>query len=228
MSHIIDKQCNIVMLPTNKSEIAKRNARIPSIVHSSTIGAKDGFIKQGFYVPQHLYITSDDEIKGGDWFICNSILKYCTYKGKTTSNITYLVDKLGNEDNISFCKKIIATTDKSLKEIIHRDISYHSPNVEISLPQIPQDFIKKFCEQGGIDKVLVEYQKNSQFGSFGLYNYNVKTDSHNTITIKPVKERTYSKTEVQILFGDFAQEFNLLDSKENISEYNEWMNSKNL
>ncbi len=86
---------------------------------------------------QHLYILSDDEIKEGDWIVCldeidTSIMNW---------DIELAVFQF-NGGNCTSDKKIIATTDKSL-----------------GLPRPSNEFIKKYCELGGIDEILVEYEE---------------------------------------------------------------------
>ena len=87
---------------------------------------------------QHLYLTSDEEIKKDDWFyypLVGTVRQY-----------------LGAEDNLEISRhkvfKVIATTDKSL-----------------TLPQIYESFIKVYVEANGdIKEVLVEYiKKTSHF-----------------------------------------------------------------
>ena len=63
---------------------------------------------------RHIYITSDEDIKEGDWFICqNGFEKKCV--GTTIiNNEVYLLDYLENTDRLIWCKKIILTTDQDL------------------------------------------------------------------------------------------------------------------
>lgn len=74
-------------------------------------------------------------------------------------------------------KKIIASTDKSL-----------------GLPRPSDKFIQKYCELGGIDSVMIEYEyKRSKKAFFYLHNEleldsTLKVAPDNTITIKSVKD----------------------------------------
>lgn len=129
-------KCNLVMLPTeNKSNIWLRQGKLE--VNSSASSRIN---------PQHLYITSDDEIKEGDWVL--------TPEGKILQ-----FGQVGTY--LSKDKKIIATTDSSLTvptDIEERkDVLYDN-----SLPQIPESFIKKFVEEYNkgnvIKEVMVEYE----------------------------------------------------------------------
>src|SRR5690606_21909626 len=81
------------------------------------------------------------------------------------------------------------------------------------LPRPSNDFIKKYCELGGIDEVLVEYELlnlnsyNSEtigYDSFPTYKLKVAPD--NTITIKPVQQKeSYSKEEVVKILHDYQE-----------------------
>jgi hypothetical protein len=81
---------------------------------------------------QHLYFTSDDGIKEGDWYYWEfnrSIIKHKSFEG--------------NDRPSKDCRKIIATTDSKLKDI----------------PQIPQSFIEEYTKQGGNVLVDLEYEQ---------------------------------------------------------------------
>ena len=211
------KECNVVMLPTNKP--ANGGDRIWYNKYNKEYHLIYGAVKpNGNYLPQHLYITSDDEIKQSDWYLYymnpDGIPELMQCRDKDEAKRCN--DKTRSIGQISF--KIIATTDKSLtikivdKEtcrpiesgIMHKYKKKH-------LPQPSQSFIKKYCELGGIDKVLVEYIDNITCKTTGickLYSSNtdkvcigacnksqLKTDSYNTITIKSVKD-SWSREEI--------------------------------
>ena len=123
----------------------------------------------------HIYITSDEEIKDGDYYYDNIVLQVRQWKSFMIYN------KLQH-------KKIIATTDASL-----------------GLPQPSQQFIEKYIEEYNkgnvITDVLVEYEYLLDDRTVLPY-WKLKMNTKNntiTITIKKLKE-TYSKDEVyQIL-----------------------------
>lgn len=136
---------------------------------------------QGLTNNSHLYVTTDEEIKEGDWFLHP---KY--EKGIKTGLEVIKADSSyfgGYGYDWHFCKKIIATTDPKLtksKEIqfgnmlmldTNGDGSYYhyKGETEFSLsreeliqkglivPQPTQAFIEAYCKQGGIDEVDVGY-----------------------------------------------------------------------
>jgi hypothetical protein len=111
---------NIHILPTDKP------SRL-SIIDSQLIYSKEYFIN-----PQNIYITSDEEIKEGDWFY-DGDSELCKY----TSD--YVVNPNGWNDN----KKIILTTDQDL--------------IKDGVQDIDDEFLEWFiknpsCEEGEVDK----------------------------------------------------------------------------
>ena len=180
-----------------------------------------------YFKHQHLYILSEGEPKEGDWVLYH-VLKstiFCEYLiGQVTSthnneiSVSYWVNYNGEVEisttNLSLTlgtiTKIVATTDTSLRrQNIMMSMS------SLYLPQPSQAFIKKYCELGGINEVMVEYEVRVQnkSGERHLVSDNdgeaylktckvlsrkLKIDSHNTITIAPVKD-SWSREEVEEL-----------------------------
>lgn len=127
------------MLPTeDKTHIVTRNSDNTLIYHNNLVSNKEFVHLKG----QHLYITSDDEIKEGDYYLELFGGKWKLYK-QSKDKLCY-----------SSARKIIATTDESLN--FKNSGNQHPYN--LNLPQIPQSFIEKYCELGGINEVLVEYE----------------------------------------------------------------------
>lgn len=177
------KKSKIVMLPTQDKEASiiahNRNKRPQYFTNQYWIN-KD-------MSKQYLYFTTDEEIKEGDWCYITSI-------NIVRANIYgALGSVIGSKEYLkNNCKKIIATTDKSL--VI--SASHINGNV-IHLPRPSNEFLKKYCELCGIDEVLVEYERfvNYELMSGGvddpfgadLYDLKLKMAADNTITIKPFK-----------------------------------------
>ena len=171
---------NVVMLPTNKK------AHFGDIILTPT-SPKTLFIFQHqncTEVAQHLYITSDEEINEGDW--CYNSKRKSIELGK------YMI---GTNEFI-FCKKIIATTDTSLKVIKLSNLGENWK--DISLPKPSQEFIQYFIEEYNkgniITDVLVEYEEvyqpyfeNKEFHR-NATKYQLKINSKNTITIHKQKD----------------------------------------
>ena len=88
-------------------------------------------------------------------------------------NLPIISTKNEGTKNHVFCRKLIATTDKSL-----------------SLPLIPQSFIQLFVEkQGKIDKVRVDM---SEIGKYEI-------GAFQEVIILPIQEKMYSREEVKAI-----------------------------
>ena len=224
------KECNVVMLPTKDA------------IHDCIIKGSDGkftysttpftqdYLNHMNWNSYHLYITSDDEIKEGDWYYTKmNLIKEFQIKQFKYENLYRNVSNTKSFKEKNF--KIIATTDTSLK--LHRRVMTSEIGVDedyyYNLPQPSKSFIQKYCELGGIEKVLVEYKTNRycvkcstirtnylcKCGEPDNFNYKdeIKTDSHNTITIKPIKD-SWNKDELipileeVMLLGAQCQEHN--------------------
>ena len=129
----------------------------------------------------HLYFTIDEEIKEEHWCI------------DTVTKSIYQLHKFTANDLRKRSLKIIATTDTRLGVTDFRVSPVYN---FIALPQPSQAFIEKYCEAGGIDEVLIEYEEYDN-GMSALdisddcpYNYptRLKVNSHNEITIHPIKD----------------------------------------
>jgi hypothetical protein len=145
------KLCNLVMLPSNEaSQIHLANTKLYYSKETTYLQTKAN---------QHLYLTvnkrEDDEstwIKEGDW-----------YYSEDSNTIIQERQKIGKHINTR-CKKIIATTDKSLKigkELVAVEFGTdYEEYKDKYLPQIPESFVKKFVEsQGTIIEVLIEMEE---------------------------------------------------------------------
>ena len=96
---------------------------------------------------QHLYITSSDEIKEGDWFIANQAPRYCIRKD--SGNYPFVTMQEGEEVKHfhTWRTKIIATTDPEL----------HKDGIDkIGLPFI-EKYITEYNKGMMIKEVNVEY-----------------------------------------------------------------------
>lgn len=172
------KNAKVLMLPTKeKSNFIVSNNKI--YFFTDAIGTPSE--------SKHLYITSDDEIKEGDWCIFNNhIIKY------------------NKPSNPHFYKKIIATTDTSLRNF-EGTVSTYIGN---SLPQPSQQFIEMFVKWYNKDEVITdvlveceEYFDNDKVSKLNIAEY-CSDDYHkltissklkinpkdNTITIKSIKD----------------------------------------
>lgn len=209
------KKCKVVMLATDKNSniwISKSNGKLNYSIDK---------VSDTNIINQEIYILSNEEIKIGDWIYHSTLAEdsKIVFQCKSINEVGVI-----SNDGIMymklFCKKIIATTNSELhnnvvisfrKEIFDKD-KYQS------LPRPSDDFIKKYCELNGkIDEVLVQYEE-FQFEHYSLdhngeddydenmeirIDYKLKVAPDNTITIKPVKEKLYTKEEL-IVFCEHA------------------------
>ena len=236
-------KCQIHLLSTtqNPTPISQGNFSKELEYHKFLFGKKDGIYSNHTF--QHLYFTSDEEIKEGDYCLfygdISKVLevndthaKIETYSTLSKTDLGLLKGlhpnskaKIGDKTtiihsfSISQLPKIIATTDTSLK-----------------LPQPSKQFIQKYIEEynngNKIEEVLVEYKYvyetilEGQLGfpedSDSWWVHKLKTDSHNTITIKPIKD-TYTKEEVENILFRYAEQHGLTSTKGEIDEFNDWI-----
>ena len=162
---------------------------------------------------QHIYITYNEEIKEGDWFLTNQNghweLQKCQKICDDGIIMSFEEEIAMYQENTYFvfkpksCKKIIATTDTSLKT--HHFNKGVFKDLEYSLPQLSQEFIeayvKAYNEGHPITEVEVEYVKipNSVFISEIDAPYiQPKVNSNNTININFIKD-SWNKEEVKQL-----------------------------
>lgn len=205
------QECNIIILPIKEKPVIGQLYSFKDCLHKpnqlyirTTKDSEIGNFYENTF-SYNLYITNPkEEIKEGDWCLdkYNQIWKYSS--GKLRS-----YDKLGIErfttDNIEGqgVKKIIATTDESLKfgEDVPGFIKYKS------LPKPSNEFLRKYCEVGGIDEVLVEYEYNHDDTvpfpkTVEGQEFKLKVAPDNTITIKPIKD-SWNREEVVELFEKY-------------------------
>lgn len=196
------KECKVVMLPTKDKSTIKKSKFTDKLDYSPAMI----LIDEHNWQPQHLYILSDDEIKEGDWYY------------KPDLNQIFKAEYTPGDKN---CKKIIATTDKSLKYALNdKRTIWHD-----TLPEPSQGFVKKYCEKGGIDKVMVEYEGYKVNGMIDeATSYRLKISVDNTITIKPIKN-SWNREEVEALIWSYSSA--VLDTTDPFLDSFEEGNDKN-
>jgi hypothetical protein len=98
---------NIHLLPTDKPsrlmiDTIENKLYLQPILHEKTINV----------LPQHIHITSDEEIKEGDWCLCSEELVHKVVEIKSNIGIIRFQD--GVTEVLNACEKIILTTDPDL------------------------------------------------------------------------------------------------------------------
>mgnify|MGYP000494000036 FL=1 len=218
------KIAEVVMFPTEKASNIAVNVNNNNIVLMAEYLQKH---RTEGYQNQHLYFLSSEEIK--EKSLLNTDDYYCIknhynewYIGKFNGKSFDFINNGGNFDSDLFiCKKVIATTDESLRIYYAIDYDYDKlsthTNLEVgdkSLPRPSDDFLKAFVKaEGKITEVLVEintefYADSKPFAtkasrdsyvqetgashSCWTKNLGMKVSPDNTISIKPIQEEKTS------------------------------------
>lgn len=250
-SQLIEKQgkyhgeSNMIMLP-------KKDKNAPLILGLKSNRLYDSRGRTGFgnddsVSYQHLYFLSDEEIKDGDWFLTdirnrvsdnNGIpiweLKQCS---KVSNEWIFCTDDDGLGYNPNWSKKIIATTDSSLRHFVDDSTYNIKGEVYKRLPQPSPEFIQAFIEAYNsgkpITKVLVEYNeichkchnlRENKTCCSPVKEYHKNNHEYvlklkdNQIIIKKIEERMYSELEVLGFLRKYKKHFHLeIDTEKELS-----------
>lgn len=201
------KKIDVVMLPTKEKAQLYLTPKGKLDIGDEHIGGEE-------YPTQHLYFLSDEEIKEGDWYYQSNkfgnVIDKCDEKTFVARTPDYVRQ--------NGAKKIIATTDKSLKlyeaETITRAPGFSLKTDDICLPQPSPEFLKVFVREynkgNQIEQVMVEYEAVPNEYDNPLTNpegkedfpnskWELKTNPiDNTICIKPIKD-SWTRDEVSLL-----------------------------
>lgn len=168
------KTYKVVMLPTEKaSKIAIDGYNYTKIycrkddISTSLSSGKN----------QHLYITSDEDIKGGDYLIFALM----------SPNPTVGIVPNGMSDYTIFKNKIVATTDKSL-----------------GLPLIHDSFLPPFVKSYNEGKTITEIDLEIEHFEECEVKEKIKVRSDNTVIIH--QSKTYTQKEVDELLDKQASQ----------------------
>ncbi len=195
MSHF--NKAQVIMLPT---ENKVNGIIVKEIVSNKLQQVYKEDCQHEDFVPQHLYIISDDKIEKGDWYISN---------GKVYQHPVKEFSK--SLPHAWYGGKIVATTDKSVRFATGEMF----PEWEY-LPQPSEQFLEKYIDAYNrgevITDVLVEYEETDKksvcVGMSGkpskpiynwIGNWKLKVNSDNTINIKSAKE-SWNREELVLLF----------------------------
>ena len=214
----MNKKCKVFMFPTSETV-----TRILYSKNTNTLEYNPFLKTNSSDKYQHLYITSDEEIKEGDWYI-----HFNTYTKE--SSLFKADDKFngGNNPNIIdkrdfvyeyWNNKIIATTNTSLGWynigngdpglLIGNSFKGNGMIVKPLLPQPSQEFIRQYIEEYNKGRVIfdvdVEYDLWDKFTDVNDPNNHttttkkeLKINPDNTINIKSIKD-SWSREEVKQL-----------------------------
>ena len=185
------KRTKVVMLPTEEDE----QLRYSIYKHS-----ENGRIEMGFLnsrstkdVPQHLYFTTDEEIKEGDWMM--------NLNGDT------IYQHFGNGGDFEQWNKIIATTDPELELPQPSQAFIKAYCEQGGIDEVDVEYVEmitcKLCNKS-------EEECSDNFTCEGnmIGEDILKVDPiHNTITTRRIVEKMYSREEVLDLINIHTFEF---------------------
>jgi hypothetical protein len=174
----MNQEVQVVMLPTkDKSRLIDNHSQL-RYFKVKPIGITLNTI------PQHLYITVPQEVEpilDGEWYAEAIMGSYMIHQMTAKSLIGWYKTKDRTDNFKRRCLKIIATTDKKLTtrecDWVEADVQGHMECLTCGdwiedghalkckretklVAKIPQSFIKEYCDKGGIDKVMVEYERD--------------------------------------------------------------------
>jgi hypothetical protein len=132
---------NIHVLPTDKP------SRLIKDIWEKTFSLVENFnTNHTDFKAQHIYITSDEEIKEGDWFIAKNKVLLCT---QVTSTIIASNTSNGGAFSYSQSKKIILTTNQDL--------------IKDGVQPIDDEFLEWFVKNPSCEYVEVDKDKRLEF-----------------------------------------------------------------
>jgi hypothetical protein len=163
--------------------------------------------KKSDIIFQHIYITSDVEIKEGDWFIRDGSIHKCFRVHKTDIEFLTSIDSIycGSNTfwNKEFCKKIILTTDQDL--------------IKDGVQAIEDEFLEWFVQNPSCEYVEVseDYFKPSNM----VYGHNTE---HYKIII-PKEPKPIHQQIIDIVGGEdrFREIANLKPKQETLKKVEE-------
>ena len=214
------KRAQVHMLPSNKNNIATL------ILKHNSVGTlyfnhkmKDTKTLGNW---QHLYVTTDEEPKEGDWvysLLSNSIFQVEKFV------LGHVFEDRYTNISIENVRKIIATTDKSLK--LPCNCLGMSDKVKCDwMCKTHRDYMLPQPSQAFIEKFVKEY--NTGIKTTWETDLQLKVDSYNTITIHPIKDSWTEKKFME--FKQLADNIiipacNILPNTydEEIDEYFNWI-----
>ncbi|MGB0405068.1 MAG: hypothetical protein ACPGDB_02630 [Fusobacterium sp.] len=228
----IKQKCRVVALETSKApalylfthEWERGETSEYRITKGSTNTVHDN-------KPLHLYITSDDEIKVGDWyinfqnnFVCKADARYGELKNPihhnkiiaTTEVLLIKQESAGsNEDMLG-----VPINYEEVEEVLH----------DVIVPRIPQSFVTEYVTKNGIDEVMVEYEYKL-IGTYKLKDRKSNVElipilsETNDIVVSTIKYHWNRKEYEQDLIycvAEFAAERGLATTSHEMKDINEW------
>lgn len=169
--------------------------------------------EKGYGTPLHLYFTSDEEIKGGEWvLILNSSYEVTGARNVKEVTNKYIVMQGNYGVFKEHCRKIVATTNPELwsKTPIEGQNGHF---INKPSPKIGTDFIEQYVKsQGSIKGVNLEYQysERKSFGGVETYNTMVppelKLNRDGSVIWSLIEEKMYTRDEVSKILEEYQED----------------------
>jgi len=231
----LNKEVNVVML----DESVEQGKSTSNIFKGQTTGltyiapsAVSGEWAER-YKPQHLYFTSDEEIKKNDWVYQYETSEIYKVSKVLTKDHLYLDtngEKQYNNYDPWVAKKIIATTDNL--HIGEQNPLYTKEDLENNhtlkytklVPKPSQQFIEAYVREYNkgnvIERVMIEMHNNYDINYYTpaggiecaeqIDNWQLKINSHNEITTRPIKD-SWTRKEVEDLLNEYRKHQKISD-----------------
>lgn len=171
------------------------------------------------YKPQHLYFTTDEEIKEPCWVIATREKdgkEMLLYIENIPNNPKYFDMRGGYALFRNLCRKIVATTNPELWDIRYKFQSEGANSFSHLLPDngIPkidtpfiEAYIKAYNEDNPIKEVLLElaisYTENELHKVEVHYKHQLKLKPNGSVIIHPVKKRMFTEED---MFKAYSEE----------------------
>ena len=214
----IKAQVHLVATKENRKDNTIYLSPFVHLIHSHTSSPD--------YVPQHLYFTTDEEIKDGNLYLSdvnNAVCKWTQHYSATNG----------------YGRKIVATTNPELwkeskfshwsqdfvKVSVYKD--FPTGIAKIDTPFI-EAYIKAYNEGNPIKEVLLETEEYA-IGSYGLsdgepiIDTRLKLRPNGSVITHPIKERMYSEEQVRRMLIGFKATNNVGIAR--IKEVEDYMNA---
>jgi len=238
-----NKTAKVIMLPTQDRTNIVYNDSLNLLYTTTNVYFSEYSVKNNKHLShQHLYLTTDYEIKEGDYVLhpihgVRVVISDERVMDAVNSGEAY--DMIGKctVSAANLChKKIIATTDTKPTVKVQNDSDGF---LNVPLPQLSQKFIKQYCLLDGIDKVLVEYEEyglcipcnkqgvrhcaHPEECEYSQTLTRPKITYNNEIIINSVKD-SWNRDEVEILLFDCVNDLFAIESnKTDINNFNKWI-----
>lgn len=190
---------NIHLLPTNKPsrlviDTIENKLYYQPILHNKTVNV----------LTQHIYITSDEKIKEGEW--CILLENHYVHGGVGKYNTNKAVDF--GLHNTSFFKKIILTTDQDL--------------IKDNVQAVDDEFLEWFVKNPSCESVEIKWVKTPD-GIF-YHQDNVPYGCYKIII--PKEELMYSekylKEKTLLAMISIMQEYSIINESSVVQFHEEW------